>query len=406
MAPEQLEVLRSGAVEIIPEAGLDELLALDRPLRVKLGVDPSRPDLTLGHAVVLRKLRQFQDAGHLAVLIVGDFTARIGDPSGQAEGRLMLSGEEVAENARTYFAQAGKVIDVERAEIRGNAEWLESMDMEVLIRLAATSTVAQILEREDFRTRYQGGQPIGVVELLYPLFQGYDSVAVEADVELGGTDQTFNLLTGREVQRAFGQRPQIVLTMPLLVGTDGVRKMSKSLDNYVGLTDEPAEMFGRLMSVPDEALPAFVRLCSPYDVAEIEAVERGLREGTRHPNDEKRRLAREVVDLYHGADQGTRAEDRFDQVHREHQVPDDVPDAPIRAEAIRDGRIWLPRLLVEAGLANSNGEARRAVQQGGVRLDGDPLVDPDAELRPDQLAGKVLQVGRRRFVRLELPAVG
>src|SRR4249920_1529602 len=262
MTGDSLATLRSGAVDIVPVAGLEAKLALGRPRRVKLGVDPSRPDLTLGHTVVLRKLRQFQDAGHVAVLIIGDFTARIGDPSGTSETRPMLSAEEVKENARTYFDQAGAVIDVERAEVRGNAEWSEPMTMEGLLRLASVATVAQMLEREDFRARYQDGRPIAVVEFLYPLFQGYDSVAIAADVELGGTDQTFNLLMGREVQRAYGQEPQVVLTMPLLEGLDGVRKMSKSLGNFVGLTDPPEEMFGKLMSIPDHLIAKYELLCT------------------------------------------------------------------------------------------------------------------------------------------------
>src|SRR6266508_4404783 len=254
MAADEFMTLASGSVDLIPKDGLEERLAAGEPLRVKLGVDPSRPDLTLGHAVVLRKLRQFQEAGHTAVLIIGDFTARIGDPSGRSETRPMLTEEEIRANAETYLAQAGKVIDIEAAEVRGNAEWHAAMDLSELIRLASTATVAQMLEREDFRDRLERGRAISVVELLYPLLQGYDSVAVRADVELGGTDQTFNLLMGREVQRAYGQEPQVVLTVPLLEGTDGVRKMSKSLDNYVGLTDPPDDMFGKLMRVPDHLI--------------------------------------------------------------------------------------------------------------------------------------------------------
>ena len=253
-------------MELVPDGGLEEKLKLGRPLRVKLGVDPSRPDLTLGHTVVLRKLRQFQDAGHTAILIIGDFTARIGDPSGRSDTRPMLTEEEVAANAETYLEQAGKVIDVHHAEVRGNAAWSAGMSMGELLRLASVATVAQMLEREDFRGRYQGGQPISVVEFLYPLFQGHDSVAIEADVELGGTDQTFNLLMGREVQRAYGMDPQVVLTMPLLEGLDGVRKMSKSLDNWVGIAEPAEEQFGKLMSIPDEPdreVPAAVRAPRP-----------------------------------------------------------------------------------------------------------------------------------------------
>jgi tyrosyl-tRNA synthetase len=269
-----------------------------------------------------------------------------------------------------------------------------------LLRLASVATVAQMLEREDFRGRYQGGQPISVVEFLYPLFQGHDSVAIEADVELGGTDQTFNLLMGREVQRAYGMDPQVVLTMPLLEGLDGVRKMSKSLDNWVGIAEPAEEQFGKLMSIPDELIAKYLRLCAPIDPAEVDAVERGLADGSLVPNEEKRRMARILVDLYHGEGAGERAEAAFNAVHRDHQVPDDLEEAPIPQDAVRDGAVWLPRLLVGVGLAASNGEARRAVSQGGVRLDGEVLTDPDAEFPPETLLGKVLQVGRRRFVRL------
>src|SRR5438132_2670426 len=296
--PRDLERLLAGAEQAIPDGVLAEQLTNGRPLRVKLGIDPSRPDLTLGHAVVLRKLRQFQDAGHSAVLIVGDFTGRIGDPSGRSETRPMLTAADIEANAATYLEQAGTVIDIAKTEIRRNSEWLAAMDMEALIRLAASSTVAQILEREDFRARYQGGRPIGVVQILYPLFQGYDSVAVEADVELGGTDQTFNLLMGREVQRAHGMAPQVVLTVPLLEGTDGVRKMSKSFDNYVGITEPAGKQFGKLMSVPDGLIVKYLRLCTPLDPAEVDAIEAGLADGSLGPNDQKRRMAREIVDLY------------------------------------------------------------------------------------------------------------
>ena len=395
-----MATLRSGTVDIVPEGGLEATIALGRPLRVKLGVDPSRPDLTLGHTVVLRKLRQFQDAGHTAVLIIGDFTGRIGDPSGCSDTRPMLTPEELEENGRTYLQQAGKVIDVDRTEVRHNAEWLGAMDMAGLIRLAATATVAQMLEREDFRARYRSGRPISVVEFLYPLFQGYDSVAVEADVELGGTDQTFNLLMGREVQRANGMTPQIVVTVPLLEGTDGVRKMSKSFDNWVGLTEPPDEQFGKLMSIPDELIAKYLRLCTALLPGQVDRVEAGLADGSLHPNDEKRRMARTIVDLYHGAGAGEAAEDRFDLVHKQGEVPEDIPEATIPSDDLRDGRVWLPRLLVGTGLAASNGEARRAVQQGGVRLGGVVLQDPEAEFEPRELYGKVLQVGRRRFVRL------
>ena len=407
MAADVLTTLASDSVDLVPEGGLEERLEQGRPLRVKLGVDPSRPDLTLGHAVVLRKLRQFQDAGHVAVLIVGDFTARIGDPSGQSETRPMLTEEEIRENADTYLAQAGKVIDAEAAEIHGNAEWTAGMDMAELIRLASTSTVAQMLEREDFRDRYQAERPISVVEFLYPLFQGYDSVAIRADVELGGTDQKFNLLMGREVQRAYGQDPQVVLTVPLLEGTDGVRKMSKSLDNYIGLTEPPDDMFGKLMRIPDEVIAKYLRLSAPLDPAEVDAIEQGLRDGSVHPNEAKRRLAREVVDLYHEAGAGAVAEERFNLVHREHEIPDEVPSVSVPSSVFgeQDGVrvVYVPALLEAMGLVASRSEARRLQAQGGVRVDGEQVSQEDIRIEgdpPGQLAGSVWQVGRRKFARL------
>jgi tyrosyl-tRNA synthetase len=409
MAADVLTTLASGSVDLVPKGGLGERLAAGRPLRVKLGVDPSRPDLTLGHAVVLRKLRQFQDAGHVAVLIIGDFTARIGDPSGQSDTRPMLTEEEIRANAETYLAQAGKVIDVEAAEIHGNAEWLAGIDMAEVIRLAATATLAQMLEREDFRERYQAERPISVVELLYPLLQGYDSIAIRADVELGGTDQTFNLLMGREVQRAYGQEPQVVLTLPLLEGTDGVRKMSKSLDNYVGLTEPADDMFGKLMRIPDRLIPKFLRLSTPLDPGEIDAIEQGLGAGVVHPNQAKRRLAREVVDLYHGSGAGTAAEERFDRVHRKHELPEEVPGrtVPISVFGRIEGDVWVvyvPALLEAMGLVGSRSEARRLQAQGGVRMDGEPVPGEDIQVEgppPGELAGSIWQVGRRKFARLE-----
>jgi len=406
MAADALTKLASGSVDLIPEGELERKLAEGRPLRVKLGVDPSRPDLTLGHAVVLRKLRTFQDAGHVAVLIVGDFTARIGDPSGRSETRPMLGEEEIRANAETYLAQAGKVIDVGAAELHGNAEWLAGIDMAELLRLTSSATVAQMLERDDFRDRYESGRPISVVELLYPLLQGYDSVAVRADVELGGTDQKFNLLMGREVQRAYGQEPQVVLTMPLLEGTDGVRKMSKSLDNYVGLTEPPDDMFGKLMRIPDGSIAKYVRLAGPVEGEDPEEVERGLAAGSLHPNDAKRRLAREIVDLYHGAGEGQAAEERFNLVFRERALPQDVQEVSVPADLVKGGSgsavVYVPALLKALGLVTSTSEARRLQAQGGVRKDGEPIAEEELRIDGDgsELVGTVWQVGRRRFARV------
>jgi tyrosyl-tRNA synthetase len=395
-----LAILTSDAAEVVPGDGLEAKLALGRPLRVKLGLDPTAPAVTLGWAVVLRKLRQFQDLGHTAVLILGDFTARVGDPSGKSETRPRLSKEEVDGYAERLLEQFRTVLSTERLEVRRNSEWLETMDMEAILRLTASTTVARMLERDDFAKRYAAKQPISLLEFMYPLLQGSDSVAIEADVELGGTDQLFNLLVGRDLQRDAGQDPQVAMTMPLLEGLDGVQKMSQSLGNYVGITEPADEQFGKLMSIPDGLIVRYLRLAAGMDPAEADAVEAGLASGSLLPMDQKRRLAREIVDTYHGAGEGAAAEERFDRVHRDREVPEDVPEVPIPSEALESGTVWLPRLLVALGRAASNGEARRLIEQGGVRLDGEVVDDPARELRPEDLRGRVLQVGRRWFARL------
>lgn len=402
MTSSVLHRLLAGAADVIPQDGLQDKLGLRRPLRVKLGIDPSRPDLHLGHAVVLRKLRQFQDEGHVAVLIVGDFTGRVGDPSGQSETRSFLTKEEIETNAKSYLEQAGSVLDVDSAEVRRNSEWLGALEMADVLRLTSSYTVARMLERDDFRGRYEAGKPISVVEFLYPLMQAMDSVAVRADIELGGTDQTFNLLVGRDIQRAYGQDPQLVITMPLLEGIDGERKMSKSFDNWVALTDPPDQMFGKLMRIPDELIPKYLLLAAWLEPQEVTKVEAGMAAGALKPLDEKRRLAREVVDLYHGPGAGAEAEERFDRVHRDRDLPESIEevDIPLEASRGKDGLVWLPQLLSSLGMAPSNSAARRLIEQGGVRLDGDPVTDPQAEFPAQELRGRVLQVSRRRFVRL------
>jgi tyrosyl-tRNA synthetase len=406
-AQEQFDALTANAADVIPRqellAKLERSQAEGRPLRVKLGIDPSRPDLTLGHTVVLRKLRQFQGFGHTAVLIVGDFTGLVGDPSGQSETRPMLSPEKMAENAKTYFEQAGLVIDVERAEIHGNSEWLAKLSMLDVLRLTATTTVAQMLERDDFQARYREGKPISIVEFLYPLMQAMDSVKIEADVELGGTDQTFNLLMGREIQRAYGQEPQVVLTTPLLIGTDGERKMSKSLENYVALTESPEEMFGKLMSIPDSLVASYFELLTDHGGEQLEGIRERVAAGGATAAEAKRRLARELVATYHGAGAGREAERRFDAVFKKHQIPDHLRDVPVPPSISSSEKVWLPRLMVALGLADSNGGAVRLIRQAGVRLDGEQVRDPDAELEVASLPGRVLQVGRRRFVRIAPP---
>jgi tyrosyl-tRNA synthetase len=400
MAPDPLALLKDGTAEVVPEGELADKLALDRPLRVKLGLDPTASDVTLGWAVVLHKLRQFQDAGHVAVLIVGDFTARVGDPSGRSETRPQLDKDVVKAYAERLLEQFGLILSNERLEVRYNSEWLERMDMEAVLRLTSSYTVARMLERDDFAARYADGRPISVMEFMYPLLQGYDSVAVEADVELGGTDQLFNLLVGRELQRSWDQAPQVAMTVPLLEGLDGVQKMSQSLGNYVGITEPPDEMFGKVMRIPDGLIGRYLWLSAWLPSDEVAGVEAGLADGSLKANDEKRALARRVVDLYHGPGAGARAEESFNRVHRDRELPEVVPDVPIPDGASEDGVVWLPRLLVALELATSNGDARRRIEQGGVRLDDEPVTDPSFEARREELAGKVLQVGRRWFGRL------
>jgi tyrosyl-tRNA synthetase len=393
----QLDTLLSGTAEVIPVEDLEAKLSRGRPLRVKLGIDPSAADLHIGHAVVLGALRRFQDLGHIAVLIVGDFTGRVGDPSGQSETRQMLTARELDRNSATYFEQAGKVLDMDRAEVRRNSEWLAPLTFEDVARLGSTLTVARLLERDDFAERFRGERPISVSELLYPLMQAYDSVAIEADVEMGGTDQTFNLLVGRDMQRAHGQEPQVVYTMPLLLGTDGERKMSKSLGNQVALADPPEEQFGKVMSIPDELVVPWLRQCTGLQPSDVDAIERDLDGGSLRPDLAKRRLAREIVARYHGADAAEAAEERFDRVHKRRELPDEMPEFRI-PDNLRS--VSIARLIADAGLAGSRSDARRLIAQGGVRIDGEVFADVHGDLPRDQLLGRVLQVGKRRFVRL------
>ena len=394
-ADDQLHVIRSGVADLVPLADLGRKLAKGTPLRVKLGVDPTAPDLHLGHAVPLRKLRQFQDLGHTVVLIIGDFTALIGDPSGRNTTRPPLSVEQINENAQTYVEQAFKVLDPEKTELRRNSDWLAPLDFADLLRLASQFTVARILERDDFSRRYSAQQPISLHEFLYPLAQAYDSVAIAADIEIGGTDQLFNLLAGRELMEKRGMEPQCALTLPLLEGTDGVQKMSKSYGNYIGLTDEPADMFGKVMSIPDDLMPKYFRLCTPLDVDEVEAIEAGLEAGTEHPNLVKRRLAREIVSLYHTPEAAVLAEAAFDRVFKEHEAPEDIAEVPV----VLGDSVYLPALLAELGLVPSASEGRRMIDQGGVKLDGEALPPALYEYTRARVLNRVLQVGKRRFAR-------
>jgi tyrosyl-tRNA synthetase len=378
--------LARNAVDCLPDGELERKLGLGRPLRVKLGIDPTAPDIHLGFTVVLQKLREFQDLGHVVVLIVGDYTARVGDPSGRSTSRPLLDPAEIDANARTFEEQALSVLDQERLEIRFNSEWLD-MPAADLFGLARTATVAQLLERDDFAKRFAAREPISVLELLYPLLQGYDSVAIRADVELGGTDQKFNLLLGRDIQRHYGQPEQVILTMPLLTGTDGERKMSKSFGNYVGVTDAPDEMYGKTMSIPDESLPSWYRLLLGADVPP-----------DLGPRDAKRKLARRLVDRFHGAGAGAAAQDAFDRQFVRHELPAEVPE--FRWDA-GGGEVHLPALLSQA-FQISTSEARRSIAQGGVRIDGQQLEGGALDVDPAQLDGKIVQLGKRRFVRVRV----
>jgi tyrosyl-tRNA synthetase len=378
--------LARNAVDSLPEGELERKLGLGRPLRVKLGIDPTAPDIHLGFTVVLQKLREFQDLGHVVVLIVGDYTARVGDPSGRSSTRPVLDPAEIDANARTFQEQALKVLDSERLEVRFNSEWLE-MSMTELFALARTTTVAQLLERQDFADRFAAREPISVLELLYPLLQGYDSVAVQADVELGGTDQTFNLLLGRDVQRAYGQPEQVILTLPLLTGTDGERKMSKSFGNYIGITEPPEEIYGKTLSIPDESLPSWYRLLldsePPPDLS---------------PRDAKRALALALVARFHSPEAAQAAEEAFDRQFIHHEIPTDPPEVRWPRQ---DGTVHLPALLAGA-FAVSTSEARRAIAQGGVKIDGEPVRNDSLDLDAAEIDGKVLQLGKRRFARVVL----
>ena len=373
-------------MDVLPEGRLAEQIAAGSPLRVKLGIDPTTADIHLGHTVVLEKLREFQLAGHRVVLIIGDFTARVGDPSGRAAQRPVPTAEEIEANAATYQEQAFRILDREQTEVRRNSEWLR-MEPEELLGLLARTTVARLLERDDFQKRLAAKAPIAALELLYPLLQGYDSVAIEADVELGGTDQKFNLLFARDVQAGYGQPPQSVMTMPILVGIDGAQKMSKSLGNYVGVTDPPEEMFGRLMRIPDQAMGEYFRLLLGAEIPD------------RPPNEAKRELGRQIAARFHGADAAAAAEARFDQIHVERGIPDDIDEVDLASFREDGNRIHLPKLISQA-FGTSSSEARRLIQQGGVRLDGEALPSDSLDMLPAELEGRVIQVGKRRFLRI------
>jgi tyrosyl-tRNA synthetase len=396
---QQLRILTAGTVDCIAESELEAKLRTGRPLRVKLGIDPTASDIHLGFAVVLRKLRQFQDLGHVAVLIIGDFTARVGDPSGRSATRPPLTPEQVDLHAASYVDQVQRILDFTpgRIEVVRNASWLASMHMDDVLRLTARTTVARIMERDDFSTRFAEGSPIALSELLYPLLQATDSVEVRADVELGGTDQLFNILMGRHLQGQAGQEAQVVLTTPLLEGLDGVQKMSKSLGNYIGINEPAGEQFGKLMSIPDALMPRYFQLTTGWLPEQVEATVEDLRTGALAPVAAKRLLARTVVDLYHGEGAGERAEAEFDRVFKDHAVPTDVEEREIAAAELPTE--WF-RFLALTGLATSNKDARRKIEQGAVRLDQDKVTDPEQEVTAADVDGRLLSVGKRAWAKI------
>ena len=397
---EQMAVIRRGAVEILVEAELEtkiaESLKTGVPLKIKAGFDPTAPDLHVGHTVLIQKLKQFQELGHEVNFLIGDFTGMIGDPTGKNETRKPLTREQVLQNAQTYKEQVFKILDPAKTKVVFNSEWMGPMSAAGLISLAARYTVARMLERDDFHKRFTGQQPIAIHEFLYPLVQGYDSVALKSDVELGGTDQKFNLLVGRELQKQEGQRPQSVLTMPLLEGLDGVNKMSKSLGNYIGITEPPKEIYGKVMSISDELMLRYYELLSDVDLATLDKIKKGVagEDGGAHPMDSKKALARELVARFYSQQDANRAEEDFVQQFKQKEIPDDIPVVEMQADA----PVWICRLMTDAGLVKSNGEGRRLVQQGGVKLNGEKLDNADLEIEPN--GELIIQAGKRRFARV------
>ena len=395
---EQMDIIRSGVEEIIPEAELvkkiEKSIANNEPLKIKCGCDPSRPDLHIGHAVLLRKMRQFQDLGHQAILLIGDFTAMIGDPTGRNKTRPQLTIEDTKLNAQSYIDQASIVLDKSTLEIVYNSDWLSKMDFSDVIKLASKYTVARMLERDDFTKRYGGGVRISLHEFLYPLAQGYDSVHLNADVELGGTDQKFNLLVGRDLQKESGQTPQVVITTMLLEGTDGVEKMSKSYDNYIGLTDSPTDMYGRTLSIPDALIGKYFEYATTVSIHLLDDIKDDLKEGKSNPRDLKRQLAREIVKLYHDEDAAQKAESDFDALFIKKDIPDDIPEYALSSAET------LVSIMVGNNLVSSNGDAKRMIKQGAVKLDDEKVLDLFFEVSPD--SEKVLKVGKRKFLRITI----
>jgi tyrosyl-tRNA synthetase len=393
MAIDQLKIFKQGTVDLISEEELRQKLAEKRPLRIKYGADPSTPDLHLGHTVPLRKLKQFQDLGHNIVFIIGDFTARVGDPSQRNETRPMLSAREVKENAKTYQDQVFRILDRKKTEVRYNSEWLDQLKPQDFLHLMSQYTVARLLERDDFQNRYQAKQPIALIEFLYPLLQGYDSVHVKADVEIGGTDQKFNLLVGRELQKIWNQKQQVVITFPLLEGTDGVRKMSKTFGNAIGIQETPKEIFGKVMSIPDALVPRYFEYTSGLN---LEAYEPLLKDFQKKPREIKSKLAEQIVLLYHGKEKAKEARDEFDRIFRDKGVPDDIETV-----SVSRNEIDLVSLLAESNLASSKSEARRLVEQGGVKINQAKVSDPNHKVRLSQ-EPILVQCGKRKFARIKV----
>ncbi|NEU29965.1 tyrosine--tRNA ligase [bacterium LRH843] len=395
----QLAILQRGVVEIIPEADfrkkIEKSVVTGKPLKIKLGMDPSAPDVHLGHTVVLHKLRQFQELGHEIQMLIGDFTGRIGDPTGKSETRKQLTDEEVANNAKTYVEQYGKILDMEKATIYYNSEWLKPLTFEDVINLAGNMTVARMLERDDFENRYKSGQPISIHEFFYPLMQGYDSVALESDIEVGGTDQKFNLLMGRQLQEAYGKEKQVALTLPLIEGLDGERKMSKSLGNYIGIDEEPNEMFGKSMSIPDELMIKYYQLATDIPMEKIAELEAGLAEGRIHPRDAKMDLGAKFVEMYHGKEAAEEAREYFKTVFQKRALPTDIPETTWGG----DKPVWIVDLLVELKMLSSKGEARRMIQNGGVKINEEKVEDVQLQLEMDE--DFIIQVGKRKFMKVK-----
>ncbi|MBC7526437.1 MAG: tyrosine--tRNA ligase [Chthonomonadaceae bacterium] len=406
----QAESLKRGASGVVPENGLIEKLLKSektgKPLNIKLGLDPTAPDIHLGFAVVLRKLRQFQDLGHQVIIIIGDYTTLIGDPSGRSATRPMLSPEEIAENATTYVDQLSRVLNRDKTTVRFNGDWLGKLDFAGVVKLASKMTVAQVLQRDDFANRYASHQPISLHELLYPLAQAYDSVAIEADVEMGGQDQTFNILAGRDLQKEMGQDPQIALFMPLLVGLDGVKKMSKSLGNYVGIAESADVMYGKLLSISDVMMRDYFTLCTDVPLEEIDRLIEDVESGAVNPKEIKSRLAKEIIALYHSAEEAERAHVEWNQIHAKGQVPTEMPEFVLTSDLLTESKIWIAKLLMEAGLAKGTGEARRLIDQGGVSLNGEKLTDSKTAFAPASLTDAVIKVGAKRFLRVKTGSLG